>query len=107
MTLNTSQQHRTAQLVVQNLFGTMTGKRLAVLGFASNADTNEKREAPAIRFCRALLEEGAQLAIHDLKVEPAQIALDLKQEAADALIGTGSWVLAGLLRRRRGVPMRF
>ena len=97
MTLNTSQQHRTAQLVVQNLFGTVTGKRLAVLGFAFKADTNDTREAPAIRICGDLLDEGAQLAIHDPKVDPAQIARDLKQEAApaaDALSGTGSWALA-------------
>ena len=98
VTLNTWQQHRIAQLVVQNLFGTVTGKRLAVLGFAFKADTNDTREAPAIRICRDLLEESAQLAIHDPKVEPAQMARDLKQEAAkatDALSGTGSWALAG------------
>jgi len=82
---------------VQNLFGTVTGKRLAVLGFAFKADTNDTREAPAIRICGDLLEEGAQLAIHDPKVGPDQIARDLKLEAAvgaDALSGTGSWALA-------------
>ncbi len=97
VTLNTWQQHRIAQLVVQKLFGTVTGKRLAVLGFAFKADTNDTREAPAIRICGDLLEEGAQLAIHDPKVVPAQMARDLKQEAAeaaDALNGTGSWALA-------------
>ena len=95
--LNTWQQHRIARLVVQKLFGTVTGKRLAILGFAFKADTNDTREAPAIRICGDLLEEGAQLAIHDPKVDPAQIARDLKQEAApaaDALSGTGSWALA-------------
>jgi len=95
--LNTWQQHRISRLVVQNLFGTVTGKRLAVLGFAFKADTNDTREAPAIRICGDLLEEGAQLAIHDPKVGPDQIARDLKLEAAagaDALSGTGSWALA-------------
>ena len=95
--LNTWQQHRIARLVVQNLFGTVTCKRLAILGFAFKADTNDTREAPAIRICGDLLEEGAQLAIHDPKVDPAQIARDLKLEAAaaaDALNGTGSWAPA-------------
>lgn len=32
--LNTWQQHRISRLVVQKLFGTVTGKRLALLGFA-------------------------------------------------------------------------
>ncbi len=96
--LNTWQQHRIARLVVEKLFGTVTGKRLAILGFAFKADTNDTREAPAIRICRDLVEEGAQLAIHDPKVAAHQIARDLQQEAVlqpDALSGTGSWAEAG------------
>ena len=91
--LNTWQQHRISRLVVEKLFGTVTGKRLAVLGFAFKADTNDTREAPAIRICADLLEEGAQLAIHDPKVETAQMFRDLKQEEAVQLEpgGTGSW----------------
>ena len=99
--LNTWQQHRISRLVVQRLFGTVTGKKLAILGFAFKADTNDTREAPAIRIAMDLLEEGAQLAIHDPKVESAQISRDLKLEpiAAEseagptpqALSGQGSW----------------
>ena len=73
--LNTWQQDRIAQLVVQKLFGTVTGKRIAVLGFAFKADTNDTREAPAIRICKDLLEEGAQLAIYDPKVPALQMAI--------------------------------
>ena len=100
--LNTWQQHRIARLVVQKLFGTVTGKRLAILGFAFKADTNDTREAPAIRICRDLLEEGAQLAIHDPKVDPEQISRDLKLIASSepqadagptrgALSGEATW----------------
>ena len=91
--LNTWQQHRIARLVVEKLFGTVTGKRLAVLGFAFKADTNDTREAPAIRICADLLEEGAQLAIHDPKVDTAQMARDLRHEQVAQLEpgGTGSW----------------
>ena len=94
VTVNTWQQHRISRLVVQRLFGTLTGKKLAILGFAFKANTNDTREAPAIRICSDLLEEGAQLAIHDPKVDPVQIAQDLKQEAqpiSDILNSTGSW----------------
>jgi len=76
--------------VVTKLFGTVTGKRLAVLGFAFKADTNDTRESPAIRICRDLLEEGAQLAIVDPKVSEAQIARDLAQGSD----GGGGWQLA-------------
>ena len=95
--LNTWQQHRIARLVVEQLFGTVTGKRLAILGFAFKANTNDTREAPAIRIARDLLEEGAQLSIHDPKVAEAQISRDLQLEpasTADGLSGTGSWAQA-------------
>jgi UDPglucose 6-dehydrogenase len=86
--LNGWQQQRIARLVVQRLFGTVTGKRIAVFGFAFKADTNDTREAPAIRICQDLLEEGAHLAIFDPKVPEAQIASDL-------LSGEGTWLSVG------------
>ncbi|MGB5136336.1 MAG: nucleotide sugar dehydrogenase [Prochlorococcaceae cyanobacterium] len=95
VTLNTWQQRRIARLVVTKLFGTVTGKRIGVLGFAFKADTNDTRESPAIRICRDLLEEGAVLQILDPKVSERQIALDLGQppagEGQDG--GEGSWRL--------------
>jgi UDPglucose 6-dehydrogenase len=97
--LNTWQQHRIARLVVQRLFGTVTAKRLAVFGFAFKADTNDTREAPAIRICRDLLEEGAQLAIYDPKVPAEQMAHDLGQsgqisasDVSPRLQGEGVWM---------------
>jgi UDPglucose 6-dehydrogenase len=97
--LNAWQQHRLSSLVVQKLFGTVTGKRIAVLGFAFKADTNDTRETPAIAICRDLLEEGAQLAIHDPKVSAGQMAVDLSQEpqpasAGPELGGEGVWQIA-------------
>jgi UDPglucose 6-dehydrogenase len=89
--LNTWQQHRIARLVVGKLFGTVTGKRLAVLGFAFKADTNDTREAPAIRICRDLLEEGAELAIFDPKVSVSQIAGDLGQSESVSTGEQGAW----------------
>jgi len=96
VTLNTWQQQRIARLAVRNLFGTVTGKRLAVLGFAFKADTNDTREAPAIRICRDLIEEGATLAIVDPKVEAEQIARDLgcSPGGVASLSGEGGWVPA-------------
>jgi len=88
VTLNAWQQHRISRLVVKKLFGTVTGKRIGILGFAFKADTNDSRESPAIRICRDLLEEGAVLQIMDPKVGEHQIAQDLGQAAG---AGDGSW----------------
>ena len=39
--------------------------------------SNETRESAAINICKDLLEEGAILFIHDPKVDPKQIEIDL------------------------------
>ncbi|MFU8886412.1 MAG: nucleotide sugar dehydrogenase [Cyanobacteriota bacterium] len=88
VTLNHWQQQRIARLVITKLFGTVSGKRIGVLGFAFKADTNDTRESPAIRICRDLLEEGAMLQIIDPKVSERQMALDLGQAPG---AGEGSW----------------
>ena len=90
VTLNTWQQHRISRLMVNRLFGTISGKRIAVLGFAFKADTNDTRESPAIQVCLDLLEEGACLAIVDPKVREGQISIDLGQPAGQ---GEGNWQL--------------
>ena len=79
--LNTWQQHRIARLVVQKLFGTVTGKRLAILGFAFKADTNDTREAPAIRICRDLWRRGRSWPSMIPRWLPSRWH-DLQQEAA-------------------------
>ena len=66
--LNTWQQHRIARLVVQKLFGTVTGKAAGDSWLCLQGRHQRHPRSPAIRICRDLLEEGAQLAIHDPKV---------------------------------------
>ena len=90
VTLNKWQQHRISRLMVNRLFGTISGKRIAVLGFAFKADTNDTRESPAIQVCLDLLEEGACLAIVDPKVREGQISIDLGKPAGQ---GEGNWQL--------------
>ena len=76
--LNNWHQHRISRLIVQKLFGTVTGKNL-ILGFSFKANTNDTRESAAITICKDLLEEGALLFINDPKVSSKQIAIDLKE----------------------------
>jgi UDPglucose 6-dehydrogenase len=94
--LNNWQQQRIARLVVQKLFNTVNGKRIAILGFAFKANTNDTRESPAIRIAKELLEEGAQLAIHDPKVNPDQISKDLAQPPGLDLVANvhDGWLMA-------------
>ena len=41
------------------MFGTISSKKIAILGFSFKANTNDTRESPAINICQKLLEEGA------------------------------------------------
>src|SRR5271165_1104524 len=43
----------------------LQGKKMGVLGLAFKGGTDDIRESPALRIVKALLEEGAQLRLHD------------------------------------------
>ena len=64
-------------MVINKLFGNVTNKKIAILGFSFKANTNDTRESPAIFICKELLVEGALLSIHDPKVSLAQIITEL------------------------------
>ena len=46
----------------------VTGKKIAVFGFAFKKDTGDTRETASVFVCRNLLEERAHLFVYDPKV---------------------------------------
>ena len=78
--LNDWHQKRISELIVKKLFGTITSKKICILGFAFKANTNDTRESSAIKICKDLLEEGALLYIHDPRVTASQIENDLSKK---------------------------
>ncbi|KGG33386.1 UDP-glucose dehydrogenase [Prochlorococcus marinus str. SS51] len=92
--LNDWQQKRISKIIVEKLFGTISGKKIAVLGFAFKANTNDTRESPAINICRDLLEEGSNLHIYDPRVSQDQIKMDLGHSQiidSQNLLFEGKW----------------
>ncbi len=80
--INDYQARRFVGNMLSAMFNTVSGKRIAILGFAFKSDTGDTRESPAITVCRQLLEERAQLRIHDPKaLKNAQ--LDLQDVSGD------------------------
>jgi UDPglucose 6-dehydrogenase len=75
--MNDYQKHRFSRRVISAMFNTVSDKKIAVLGFAFKKDTNDTRESAAIYICKDLIEEQANIAIYDPKVEVAQIQKDL------------------------------
>eukprot|EP00871_Galdieria_phlegrea_P002500 jgi/Galph1/3250/GphlegSOOS_G1908.1 len=75
--MNEYQKQRFVSRIIHGLFNTVTGKRIAILGFAFKKDTGDTRESPAIEVCNRLFNEKAEIAIFDPKVEKSQILLEL------------------------------
>ena len=67
-------------VLVNYLFGNVSGKKIAILGFSFKANTNDTRQSPSISICKDLIEEGAHLSIYDPKVEKYKIEKDLENK---------------------------
>ena len=78
ISINNWQQNRIIKIILDKLFGNISGKKIAIFGFAFKANTNDTRESPAINICKGLMEEGSILSIYDPKVQIDQIAKDLE-----------------------------
>ncbi len=65
--MNDYQMRRFVSQVIETQFNSVSGKKIAILGFAFKPDTNDTRESPAIYVCKKLIEEKAILFIHDPK----------------------------------------
>uniref|UniRef100_A0A3P9IUE5 UDP-glucose 6-dehydrogenase n=2 Tax=Oryzias latipes TaxID=8090 RepID=A0A3P9IUE5_ORYLA len=77
--MNEYQRRRFACRIIDCLFNTVTGKKIALLGFSFKKDTGDTRESSSIYISKYLMDEGAKLFIYDPKVLKAQIMLDLSQ----------------------------
>jgi UDPglucose 6-dehydrogenase len=75
--MNDWQKKRFASQIVREFYNTVSGKKIAVLGFAFKKDTNDTRETAAISICRDLLAENAEVHVYDPKVSPSEIRRDV------------------------------
>ncbi|PPQ99311.1 hypothetical protein CVT24_009179 [Panaeolus cyanescens] len=77
--MNEYQKRRFSKRVVDTLFNTITGKRIAVLGFAFKADTGDTRESAAITLIKDFQSEKAIVSVYDPQVPHDQIWQDLQE----------------------------
>ncbi|PUV22952.1 nucleotide sugar dehydrogenase [Sphingobacterium athyrii] len=75
--LNDHQKARFAENIIQTMYNTVNGKKIAFLGWAFKKDTNDTRESAAIYVADHLLEEEAQVIVYDPKVPAEQVYKDL------------------------------
>ncbi len=87
--MNDHQKRRFAKNIIKTLYNTVSGKKIAFLGWAFKKDTNDTRESAAIYVADDLLAEQAEISVYDPKVGVLQIQSDLnylatRSEAANA-----------------------
>ncbi|WP_291107722.1 UDP-glucose 6-dehydrogenase [Flavobacterium sp. UBA6195] len=75
--MNDHQKRRFAKNIVKTLYNTVSGKKIAFLGWAFKKDTNDTRESAAIYVADDLLNEQASIHVYDPKVGAVQIQSDL------------------------------
>lgn len=63
--------------------GDLLGKRIAILGWAFKANTNDSRESPAIYVTKKLVERGANVKIFDPLVSLSTIMRDIEDYKID------------------------
>jgi UDPglucose 6-dehydrogenase len=76
--MNNHQRKRFALNIVKSLYNTVSGKKIAFLGWAFKKDTNDTRESAAIYVADELLNEQAYIQVYDPKVQRDQIYHDLQ-----------------------------
>lgn len=75
--MNDYQKKRFASKIVKTLFNTVSGKNIALLGWAFKKDTNDTRESASIYVADELLNERANIKVYDPKVPAHKIYADL------------------------------
>lgn len=81
--INDWQKTRFTGRIIRDLFNTVSGKHIGILGFAFKKDTNDTRETAAISVCRDLLAEGAKVYVYDPQVSEEQICEDVLGKAGN------------------------
>lgn len=66
-TINMRQRARTIDLAVEMLGGKPAGRKVAVLGAAFKADSDDVRDSPALDVAATLQARGAEVHVHDPK----------------------------------------
>ncbi|MGM0497446.1 MAG: UDP-glucose 6-dehydrogenase [Bacteroidota bacterium] len=75
--MNDYQKKRFAENIITTLYNTVSGKKIAFLGWAFKKDTNDTRETAAMYVADYLLEDLANIYAYDPKVSPMQMYEDL------------------------------
>jgi len=76
--INDYQKKRFAQKIIDGLGGKVNKKKIAILGWAFKARTNDSRESASIYVANDLILAGAEIHVYDPMVSKERIYIDLE-----------------------------
>ena len=76
--INDNQKKRFAQKVIDYFNGDLNGVRIAILGWAFKANTNDSRESASIKVSEILYKSGASITVYDPMVQKRSISNDIQ-----------------------------
>eukprot|EP00597_Dinobryon_sp_UTEXLB2267_P003497 CAMPEP_0170071356 /NCGR_PEP_ID=MMETSP0019_2-20121128/9320_1 /TAXON_ID=98059 /ORGANISM="Dinobryon sp., Strain UTEXLB2267" /LENGTH=452 /DNA_ID=CAMNT_0010279897 /DNA_START=85 /DNA_END=1443 /DNA_ORIENTATION=+ len=74
--MNDYQKRRFSNKIVRAMFNTITGKKIAIFGFAFKKDTGDTRESSAAYVMKDLVDERANLSVYDPQVTREQMFME-------------------------------
>mmetsp|Transcript_38978 Transcript_38978/g.57350 ORF Transcript_38978/g.57350 Transcript_38978/m.57350 type:complete len:471 (+) Transcript_38978:67-1479(+) len=76
--MNDYQKNRFSKTMVKSMLNTVTGKKIAILGYAFKKDTGDVRETPSMFVVRDLLDESAKIHIYDPEVSREDMWIEME-----------------------------
>src|SRR2546430_13580502 len=71
---------------IKRRLGSLAGRKVAVLGLAFKADTDDERDSLSHKLIRLLERELADVAVHDARVPTPTVSLEEALDAAPAAL---------------------
>lgn len=75
--MNDYQKKRFTEKMVSSMFNTVTGKKIAILGYAFKKDTGDVRETPSMFVVRDLVLEQAKIHVYDPQVSREDMWIEM------------------------------
>jgi len=76
--MNDYQKKRFTEKMVSSMFNTVTGKKIAILGYAFKKDTGDVRETPSMFVVRDLVLEQAKIHVFDPQVKREDMWIEME-----------------------------
>ena len=92
--VNEAQFVRIVDKAKKYLDGSVTGKKIAVLGLTFKANTDDLRDSPSLKICELLIQSGAIVTAYDPTVSGQIVGISIFESPFDACSNSDAVIIA-------------